>query len=220
MRHSGKDEIQDAALRQGVQLVAKDARNVLVLVRAYAERLEQRYGEEAFREELRALIDRAAARIDGALVKLERLSLLGSTRPEAVDLSPLLEALLARRAETLAERELIVLRELDHVLPPVWGDRGLLEEGFDSLLSCVLALAPRHGDLYVSAREETEGAGSWGVTVSLRFRLDHGWDERGEPVELGMGEALMRAQGASFELQVEDELYLCIAVVLPLALES
>ncbi len=213
-------EIRAGELQRGIESLASDARNLLALLGTYAEALEERYDEEAFRAEFRAFVEAAVGRVDNALERLHRLTLLGSARPESIDLPALLKALLRRRSDEFAGHALIVLRELDHELPPVWGDRNLLGEAFDSLLSCVAAVAPRYGDVYVSAREEIEGRGSWGVTALLRFRLDKKWGEQTEPAGLALASALFRAQGASLEIEVEEELYLSIVIVLPLAIES
>lgn len=52
--------------------VALEARNVLVLVQAYLERLEERYDDEQFRAELQAVIGEVGGRIDTAVRRLER----------------------------------------------------------------------------------------------------------------------------------------------------
>lgn len=61
------------ALRLRLRLRAEEARNILVVVRAYSEALERRYDDQAFRAEIRDVMRESADRLTEALDEIEAL---------------------------------------------------------------------------------------------------------------------------------------------------
>jgi hypothetical protein len=61
----------DPVLGRLAQAAAVDARNLLQVLQAYLERLEERFEDDAFRDELQTFIDEAAGRVESTLDQIE-----------------------------------------------------------------------------------------------------------------------------------------------------
>jgi hypothetical protein len=61
------------ALRRRLRIRAEEARNILVVVRAYSEALERRYDDHAFRTEMRDVMRESTERLMAALDEIEQL---------------------------------------------------------------------------------------------------------------------------------------------------
>ncbi|MBW2231754.1 MAG: hypothetical protein JRG92_02960 [Deltaproteobacteria bacterium] len=62
---------RDQLLGRLARDAAVDARNLLMILQAYLERLEERFDDPAFRSELQAFIVEAAGRVDSSLERLD-----------------------------------------------------------------------------------------------------------------------------------------------------
>ena len=102
-----------------------------------------------------------------------------------VDVSALLERLLDARRDSIGERRLLVLRELEREAPIAWADPKGLEVALAGLLDRALASLPERGDLFVATRRIDRAADG---QPRLRILLRHHDPERRGGGELGAGD--------------------------------
>jgi nitrogen-specific signal transduction histidine kinase len=203
---------------QQLRDVVAETRNVLVLVQAYAERLEDRYDDPAFRNELCSFIAQAFERVDGALDRLELASARRSARAEAIDLSDEITRLLDLHWSEWMGRPALLGDELGPGLPKVWADRAQLSEALGSLLSVVLALG--EGGKDVSIRGEAVAAPDGdvpGVHILVQAPLASTTEDLAALPELRLAETLIGAQSGSLEVRVLPGPRLRVRIILPSA---
>jgi len=97
----------------------------------------------------------------------------------------LLERLLDDRRDSIGERRLLVLRELERDAPVAWADPTGLEVALAGLLDRALASLPERGDLFVATRRIDRAADG---RPRLRILLRHHDPERRGAAELGAGD--------------------------------
>jgi DNA-binding NtrC family response regulator len=198
-------------LRRLAGAVAHAVRNPLVAIRTFAELLPEKFQDEEFRTRFAAQVVKDVTRIEQVVERLNSLANLSAPQRVAVDVAALLDGLLEERRIGMRERQLLVLKELDHSHPFAAGDPALLHDALESLLDQCLAGVPDRGDLYVASKHHQSGlrgAPSVRVLMRLRGETDGTQPEGLSPLELSLemmvAEILIRAQGGHFHVDASD----------------
>jgi DNA-binding NtrC family response regulator len=212
----------EGALSRLVAALSHEVRNPLATIRTFAELLPQRFQDPEFRERFAEMVRDDVTRIDALVERLAQVAELGSPTRDKVDVTALLESLLAGRREAIRARSLLVLKELEASSPQALGDREQLRVAFDSLLGKCLEWVPERGDVYIASRHHGSGPkGRPSMRVLLRFHTP-GASASGRGVSLAensldlmIAEIIIRAQGGDFAVAATDGEETLIVVDLP-----
>jgi DNA-binding NtrC family response regulator len=199
-----------ASIQPLVAAIAHEMRNPLSTIRTFAELLPSRYDDPDFRSRFAELVGQDTHRIEAVIQRLAELAALEQPVIAAVDISALLEELLSERTETVRNRQLLVLKELDEQHATAIGDAGQLRFALESLIDKSLDLAPGGGDVFIASRHHPAGLrGGPAVRVLIRFGI-HDSSPAGPPVpgtspaenalEYAIAAAVIRAQGGTFTI--------------------
>ena len=197
-----------------VAAIAHEMRNPLSTIRTFAELLPSQYDDPEFRSRFTELVGQDAQRIDAVIQRLTEFAALEQPRIAAVDISALLEELLSERTETVRNRQLLVLKELDEQHTAAIGDAGQLRFALASLIDKSLDLAPNGGDVFIASRHQPTGLrGGPAVRVLIRFG-SHDSSPSGSRVpgtsaaenalEYAIAAAVIRAQGGTFTIDLGE----------------
>jgi signal transduction histidine kinase len=209
---NSRDAIADASasIQPLVAAIAHEMRNPLSTIRTFTELLPSRYDDPEFRSRFAELVGQDTQRIEAVIQRLTQLAALEQPLSAAVDISALLEELLSERTETVRDRQLLVLKELDEQHTAAIGDAGQLRFALESLIDKSLDLAPGGGDVFIASRHHPASLrGGPAVRVLIRFGK-HDSSPAGPPVpgtspaenalEYAIAAAVIRAQGGTFTI--------------------
>ncbi|MEM9173881.1 MAG: histidine kinase dimerization/phospho-acceptor domain-containing protein, partial [Myxococcota bacterium] len=172
--------------RRLARSLSHEIRNPLVSIRTFTELLAENFDDAEFRDRFRELVGRDVAHIDEVVGRLSSAAAQEKVESTPVDVSALLERLLDDRRDSIGERRLLVLRELEREAPVAWADPTSLEVALAGLLDRALASLPERGDLFVATRRIDRAADGH---PRLRILLRHHDPERRGATELGAGDA-------------------------------
>jgi len=199
-----------SALQPLVAAIAHEMRNPLSTIRTFAELLPSQYDDPEFRSRFTELVGEDANRIEAVIQRLTELAALDPPAVAAVDVSALLEALLAERTEAIRNRQLLVLKELDEHHTAAIGDAGQLRFALAALIDQSLDLAPAGGDVFIASRHHRAGLrGGPAVRVLVRFgnhdsapSASHvrGTSAAENALEYAIAALVIRAQGGTFTI--------------------
>jgi len=195
-----------------VAAIAHEIRNPVSTIRTFAELLPNRYDDPDFRMRFAELVGEDTQRIEAIVQRLTELAELEPPEIAEVDLSALLEELLAERTDQMRDRHLLVLKELDEQHTTAIGDPGQLRLALAALIDKSLELAPEGGDVFIASRHHAAGLrGRPAVRVLVRFGNHDGASTRGRvpgtspaenSLEYAIAAAIIRAQGGTFAIDV------------------
>jgi len=199
-----------ASIQPLVAAIAHEMRNPLSTIRTFAELLPSQYDDPEFRSRFAELVGQDTHRIEAVIQRLTELAALEQPEIAAVDISALLEELLSERTETVRNRQLLVLKELDEQHTAAIGDAGQLRFALESVIDKSLDLAPGGGDVFIASRHHPASLrGGPAVRVLIRFGI-HDGSPAGPPVpgtspaenalEYAIAAAIIRAQGGTFTI--------------------
>jgi len=171
--------------RRLARSLSHEIRNPLVSIRTFTELLDEHFDDAEFRDRFRELVGRDVAHIDEVVGRLSSAAAPEKIESMPVDVSALLERLLDDRRDSIGERRLLVLRELERDAPVAWADPTGLEVALAGLLDRALASLPERGDLFVATRRIDRAADG---RPRLRILLRHHDPERRGAAELGAGD--------------------------------
>jgi DNA-binding NtrC family response regulator len=203
-----------ASIQPLVAAIAHEMRNPLSTIRTFAELLPGQYDDPEFRSRFAELVGQDAQRIDTVIQRLTELAALERLEVAAVDSSALLEELLHERTDTVRNRQLLVLKELDEHHTAALGDAGQLRFALESLIDKSLDLAPGGGDVFIASRHQPTGLrGGPAVRVLVRFgNHDNspggphvpGTSAAENALEYAIAAAIIHAQGGSFTIDTGE----------------
>ena len=212
-------------LRRLAGAVAHEVRNPLSSIRTFAELLPQHYQDSEFRTRFAEIVSQDVLRIEEVVERLNRLASLESPRREDIDIAALLVSLLEQRRDSIRQRRLLVLRELDARQPLVRADPEQLRFALEALLNKSLDLVPERGNLYFASKHHDSGLrGQPSVRVLVRF---HGPERKGLAVpvseaspaenalEFAIAESIIRAHGGALAIDSADSDETLIVLDLP-----
>ena len=171
--------------RRLARSLSHEIRNPLVSIRTFTELLDDNFEDAEFRDRFRELVGRDVAHIDEVVGRLSSASAHEKIEASPIDVSALLERLLDDRRDSIGERRLLVLRELERDAPIAWADPTGLEVALAGLLDRALASLPERGDLFVATRRIDRAADG---NPRLRILLRHHDPERRGAAPLGAGD--------------------------------
>jgi signal transduction histidine kinase len=152
-------------------------------------------------------------RIDALVERLAEVAALSQPGRDKVDVTALLEELLAERRDAIRARSLLVLKELETNSPYALGDREQLRVAFDALLGKCLEWVPERGDVYIASRHHGSAlSGNASMRVLLRFHTPGANPSANAPgvslaetsLDLMIAEIIVRAQGGDFAVAATD----------------
>jgi len=197
-----------------VAAIAHEIRNPVSTIRTFAELLPDRYDDPDFRTRFAELVGEDTQRIEAVVQRLAELAALEPPEIAEVDLSALLEELLAERTDRMRDRHLLVLKELDDQHTTAIGDPGQLRLALAALIDKSLDLAPEGGDVFIASRHHPAGLrGKSAVRVLVRFGNHDGGLSRGRvpgtspaenALEYAIAAAIIRAQGGTFTIDLGE----------------
>ncbi|HVN41053.1 MAG TPA: histidine kinase dimerization/phospho-acceptor domain-containing protein [Myxococcota bacterium] len=212
----------EGALARLVGALSHEVRNPLATIRTFAELLPHRFQDPEFRDRFAEMVRDDVGRIDALVERLAGVADLGRPKREKLDLTALLEELLAERRDAIRRRSLLVLKELETNAPQALGDREQLRVAFDALLGKCLEWVPERGDVYIASRHHAAGLPSEGsMRVLLRFHTPGatssapGVSIAETSLDLMIAEIIVRAQGGDFAVAATDGEETLIVVDLP-----
>ena len=212
----------EGALARLVGALSHEVRNPLATIRTFAELLPHRFQDPEFRDRFAEMVRDDVGRIDALVERLAGVADLGTPKREKLDLTALLEELLAERRDAIRKRSLLVLKELETNAPQALGDREQLRVAFDALLGKCLEWVPERGDVYIASRHHAAGLPSEGsMRVLLRFHTPGatssapGVSIAETSLDLMIAEIIVRAQGGDFAVAATDGEETLIVVDLP-----
>jgi len=199
-----------ASIQPLVAAIAHEMRNPLSTIRTFAELLPSQYDDPEFRSRFAELVGQDTHRIEAVIQRLAELAALERPEIAEVDISALLEELLSERTETVRNRELLVLKELDEQHTAAIGDARQLRYALELLIDKSLDLAPARGDVFIASRHQPTGLrGGPAVRVLVRFG-NHDSSPSGTRVsgtspaenalEYAIAAAVIRSQGGSLTI--------------------
>jgi DNA-binding NtrC family response regulator len=201
----------EGALARLVGALSHEVRNPLATIRTFAELLPRRFQDPEFRERFAEMVRDDVGRIDALVERLAEVASLRQPARDKVDVTALLEELLAARRDAIRARSLLVLKELETGSPYALGDREQLRVAFDALLGKCLEWVPERGDVYIASRHHGSAlAGGASMRVLLRFHTPGA--NPGAPgvslaetsLDLMIAEIIVRTQGGDFAVAATD----------------
>ena len=159
----------DPSWRRLARSLAHEIRNPLVSIRTFSELLPEHYADETFRARFKELVGKDVAHIQDVVARLSKAADRDHFVAEPVDVSALIERLLAARRERIGKSRLVVLSELEPASPWALADGDALETALSGLIDRALDSLPERGDLFIATRRvERAGDGRPRLRVLLR----------------------------------------------------
>jgi DNA-binding NtrC family response regulator len=204
----------DAGVAPLASALAHELRGPLTGIKTFSQLLPERWTDAEFRARFAERTGEDVRRMEESLELLSRLANLGPPTLQPVDVTGLLSELLEARRESVRERRLLVLQELDAQRPAARGDPEQIRFALDALLSACFGLVPDQGDLYLASKHLPAGLrGGPCLRVLVRF---HG-PQRGAPagrvagvspaensLAMVLAERVVRASHGNFTLNVSQ----------------
>lgn len=178
LRDMRREREAERAKSELLSNISHELRTPLVPIKGYAELLLRRKVPEAkARQSLEEIVE-AADRLELVVQRLLDVAAQDATplnvRREPVPIRPLLESVVTRWKSRVDSKHQIT-RRVSRDLPPLTGDRRLLERCLDELVDNAVKFSPAGGTVSVTATMSSNGAvdgeGSPAVQISVR---DHG----------------------------------------------
>jgi DNA-binding NtrC family response regulator len=215
--------VSDATLRRLADAVSHEVRNPLTAIRTFAELLPERYGDREFRTRFARHVTDGVERVDRVIEALARFAALGPPDRKPVNVAALLEEALDARRQTIRDRRLLVLKELDPARPNALCDPEQMRFAIEVMLDQTLEMLPPRGDLYLASRRHPTGLRG-GPAVRLLLRLQtpgrtvapgQGLSPAENAIGFAIAEAVARAQGGSVAIASGDPAETVILMDLP-----
>jgi len=222
--------------------IAHEVRNPLVSIRTFAELLEENYADPEFRERFASIVRADIRRIEDVVGRFQALAEHGSGAehtasddgPGPLDLSSLVTELLDRCRAEAAERQLLVVEELDREQPFVLAEAGPLQAALEGLIQRALSEVPDRGHVYLASQRNEAGLGgkpalrlllryqhrfsSTGSAAGVLARSDgsgHALSPPTHATEFSFAEAVVRAHAGAFTLDTTDPNETVVVIDLP-----
>lgn len=159
----------DLAWRKLARSLSHEIRNPLVSIRTFTELLPEHHADETFRARFKELVGKDVAHIQDVVTRLAKAAARDRMASEPVDVSALIERLLADRRDAIGRNRLVVLSELERTTPLALADADALEIALAGLIDRALDSLPERGDLFLAThRIERAGDGRPRLRVLLR----------------------------------------------------
>ena len=212
----------DPSWRKLARSLSHEIRNPLVSIRTFTELLPEHYADETFRARFKELVGKDVAHIQGVVSLLSKVAERERLIPEPVDVSALIDRLLAARRDRIGRSRLVVLSELERDEPEALADADALETALTGLVDRALDSLPERGDLFIAThRLANSGDGRPRLRVLLRHHNPQAEGMGGEldPVhhilEYVLAETLIAALGGRLTIDPTQGPQTLIVIDLP-----
>ncbi|MEZ4332073.1 MAG: histidine kinase dimerization/phospho-acceptor domain-containing protein [Myxococcota bacterium] len=146
------DTPADPTWRRLARSLSHEIRNPLVSIRTFTELLPDHYADETFRTRFKEFVGKDVGHIQQVVARLAKATERDRFASIPVDVSALIDRVLAAHRDAIAGRRLVVLSELERDAPFTLGDPEALETALDGLVDRAIASLPDRGDLFVTTR--------------------------------------------------------------------
>lgn len=160
---------EDFAWRKLARSLSHEIRNPLVSIRTFTELLPEHHADETFRARFKEFVGKDVAHIQDVVTRLAKTAARDQFASEPVDVSALIDRLLADRRDAIGRSRLLVLSELERTAPLALADADALEIALAGLIDRALDSLPEQGDLFL-ATHRIERAGDGHPRLRVLFR--------------------------------------------------
>lgn len=161
----------DPSWRKLARSLSHEIRNPLVSIRTFTELLSEHYADATFRARFKELVGKDVAHIQDVVSLLSKAAERDRLVSGPVDVSALIDRLLAARRDRIGQSRLVVLTELERDAPQALADLDALETALTGLVDRALDSLPERGDLFMATHRLTRsGDGRPRLRVLLRHR--------------------------------------------------
>ena len=202
--------------------LAHELKNPMVTIKTFAQHLPTLLEDAELRERFSTLTDDAISRMDSLLENLLDFARLGHPAPEPVDLTMLLDGILAGVRERIEQRGARMRREGWDSTPWVLADERQLSYALRNLLDSLASEVPRHHELVVRVGQNgTIGLrflGTGGVTAKLQGFLCDGPGVPAPaalPLRFKLARAVIARNGGQIAVDSGDSGETLVTVALP-----
>ena len=152
-----------------IDCLAHELRNPLVSIHTSAQLLPERFADPEFRGGYHQEVQADVERLRDHLGRLTRFAELRAPQPAPIDVTALLDRMLAQRREAIQKRRLLVLRELEGDLPMAIVDEDALVFVLECLLDRIVRQSSERADLYLATRHHRGDDGKTSLRILFRY---------------------------------------------------
>jgi signal transduction histidine kinase len=205
--------------------VARESRNPIASISAFARRAQRELGEDDPQREYLEIVVREAERLEAMLREQLQYAQLERPRLKMQALNTVVQQALMRVSETLVRRRVRLLKKLAPDLPELLLDEHRIGRVVENVLAFALEVVPTGGRVRVESRR----AGEW-VTLELAHDGAHAGGELleqlfvpfaagaqgGAAVGLAVAQQIVREHGGEVRVRSESEWATVFSFTLPI----
>jgi signal transduction histidine kinase len=215
-----------AAVGELAQRVARESRNPIASISAFARRAQRELAEDDPQREYLEIVVRETERLDAMLREQLEYAQLPAGRLRMQALNVIVQEALQRVSETLVRRRVRLVRKLGSGLPELLLDESRIRRVVENIIAYSLESVPVGGRIQVSTRRVGEhvaveiahdgsrGAGDLLEQLFVPFSTGSGG---GAAVGLGVAQQIVREHGGEIRVRGEGDWGTVFAFTLPVA---
>ncbi len=206
--------------------VARESRNPIASIAAFARRAQRELAEGDPQSEYLEIVVREAERLDAMLREQLQYAQLGVGRLRMQSLNAVVQDALRAASESLVRRRVRLLRKLGADLPQLLLDEQRLKRVIENILAYALEAVPVGGRIQVTSRKAAghvaveiahDGSRSAGDLLEHLFVPFSTGAQGGAAVGLGVAQQIVREHGGEIRVRSEGEWGAVFVFTLPIA---
>jgi signal transduction histidine kinase len=215
-----------AAVGEMAGRVARESRNPIASISAFARRAQRELPEEDPQREYLEIVVRETERLDAMLREQLEYSQAGGGRLRMQGLNAVVQEALLHSSETLVRRRVRLLRKLADDLPDLLLDAKRIRRVIENILAFALESVPVGGRIQVASRRvgahvaveiSHDGSRSAGDLLEQLFVPFTTGAQGGAAVGLGVAQQIVREHGGEIRVRGEGEWGTVFAFTLPIS---
>ena len=115
--------------------LAHEVKNPLVAIKTFTQLLSERFEDAEFRGQFYNIVGENVEKIDGFIKNIMDYTAFLNPSFQRIDLNSFIEKSLEKNGCSSADKTLIIVRDFENDLPPVWSDKDQLQYVFEGVLS-------------------------------------------------------------------------------------
>jgi two-component system sensor histidine kinase AtoS len=215
-----------AAVGELAGRVARESRNPIASISAFARRAQRELPEEDPQREYLEIVVRETERLDAMLREQLEYAQAGGGRLRMQSLNAVVQGALQQSSETLVRRRVRLLRKLADDLPDLLLDAKRIRRVIENILAFALEsvpvggriqLASRRAGAHVAVEISHDGSRSAGDLLEQLFVPFATGAQGGAAVGLGVAQQIVREHGGEIRVRGEGEWGTVFAFTLPIS---
>ncbi len=215
-----------AAVGELAGRVARESRNPIASISAFARRAQRELPEEDPQREYLEIVVRETERLDAMLREQLEYTQAGGGKLRMQSLNAVVQEALQRSSETLVRRRVRLLRKLAGDLPDLLLDAKRIRRVIENILAFALESVPVGGRIQLASRRvgdhvaveiSHDGSRSAGELLEQLFVPFATGAQGGAAVGLGVAQQIVREHGGEIRVRGEGEWGTVFAFTLPIA---